>query len=145
MYNEIVVGTDGSELSQKAVDHACRLAKSLGSRLTAVIVTEPWSSMVAGEVAISFPVDEYKKSAARRAANVLASVADTASRAGVVCAGLHVEDQHPAEGILQAAASKKADLIVMGSHGRRGLSRMFLGSEANKVVAMSTVPVLVIR
>ena len=76
---------------------------------------------------------------------LLAGVIEIASKLGVACETLHVKDRHPAEGIVETAKSRGCDLIVMASHGRRGLSRMLLGSQANKVVTHSAVPVLICR
>ena len=68
-----------------------------------------------------------------------------AAEIGVSCETLHVKDRRPAEGIIETAKAKDCDLIVMGSHGRRGISRLVLGSQASEVVSHSTVPVLVCR
>jgi nucleotide-binding universal stress UspA family protein len=76
---------------------------------------------------------------------VLAGVTEAAGRIGVACATLHAEDRFPAEGILDAARTHGCDLIVMASHGRRGLTRLLLGSEAVRVPTHSTVPVLICR
>jgi nucleotide-binding universal stress UspA family protein len=121
------------------------LAKSLGARVTAVTVTEPWIAVVPGEIAITFPIEDYEKGVAAHAAKVLAGVEATAKLAGIICECLHVKDQFPAEGILETANERGCDLIVMASHGRRGLTRLLLGSQANRVVTHSAVPVLICR
>jgi nucleotide-binding universal stress UspA family protein len=145
MYAHILIATDGSEQSVKAVDQGVELAKALGAKVTAIHVTEPWTAAVSGEWAIAFPVEEYEKVASANAKTILQGVADRAAKAGVPCKTLHVRDQYPAEGIVEKAQEQRCDLIVMGSHGRRGLAKLILGSQANRVVAQSAVPVLVCR
>lgn len=145
MYKHLLIATDGSELAQKAVDHGLALAKALGAGVVAVHVTQPWTSVAAGEVAIMLPPENYDRMAADTAQNVLAGVATAAKLEGVPCETLHVKDRPAAEGILEAAAAQEADLIVMASHGRTGLARLLLGSQANEVLHKSTVPVLICR
>ena len=144
MYKHILIATDGSELAGKAVTTGLTLAKALNAKVTAVNATEPWTAMVTGEAAIAFPIEDYEKSAAENAAKLLSEVSATAKKQGVACETVHVND-FPAEGIVATAKSKGCDLIVMSSHGRRGLARMFLGSQATRVLTLSTVPVLVCR
>ena len=145
MYKHILVATDGSELALKAVDQGLALAKALNAKATAITVTEPWTSVVTGEMGMYFPIDAYEKGCTEGAAKILGDASKRADKIGVSCQPLHVKDQFPAEGILEAAKSRGCDLIVMASHGRRGLSRLLLGSQANSVVTHSTVPVLICR
>lgn len=145
MYRHILIATDGSELSQMALHEGLTLAKALGAKATAVYVSEPWNAIAVGDVAIAFPVDEYDKLQAGNAANVFSRVQNIANEMGTVCDTHHVTNYGPAEGILAAAEKLGCDLIVMASHGRRGLSKMLLGSETNKVVTHSHLPVLVCR
>ncbi len=144
MFKHILIATDGSELAHKAVLHGFDMAKSTGAKVTVVTVTEPWTSVVPGEMGMAFPIDEYEKGAADNAGNILALVEHEADAAGIPCETLHIADQFPADGIISAAKDKGCDLIVMASHGRRGISRLLLGSQANQVVVHSTVPVLVV-
>jgi nucleotide-binding universal stress UspA family protein len=145
MYKHILIATDGSELAGKAVDAGLELARLLGARVTAVKASEPWSAMAAtGEAALAFPVDEYEKGAAEDAARVLGAVSAAAKKQGVACETVHVND-FPAEGIIETAKAKGCDLIVMSSHGRRGIARVLLGSQAMRVLTLSTVPVLICR
>jgi nucleotide-binding universal stress UspA family protein len=144
MYKHLLIATDGSELAGKAVATGLQLAKALGAKATAVTVTEAWAAMVPGEGAFVFPVEEYEKAAARNAARILADVAAQAQKLGVPCETVHVTE-FPAEGIILTAKDKGCDLIVMASHGRRGLSRVLLGSQAVRVLTHSTVPVLICR
>jgi nucleotide-binding universal stress UspA family protein len=144
MYKHILIATDGSELAGRAVTAGLELAGTLGAKVTAVTATEPWPAMAGGEPALSFPIEDYERAAAEHAARVLSGVSEAARKAGVACETLHVND-FPAEGIVETAKARGCDLIAMASHGRRGLSKLILGSQASRVLALSTVPVLVCR
>ena len=145
MYKHVLIATDGSELADKAVEHGLQLAKRFEANVTAVMVTEPWSEAVPGEMALGFPAEEYDKCAALRAERILSQVAKDAASARVPCDTIHVKGQFPATGIIETAKNRGCDLIVMASHGRRGVSRLLLGSQANAVVTHSSVPVLICR
>ncbi len=145
MYKHILIATDGAELAQKAVAVGLGLAKILGAKVTAVTVTEPWAAIATGEMALGFPRDQYDKGAAENAAGILTAASEAAKTMGVDCAMVHVKDQFPAEGIIAAAKEKGCDLIVMASHGRRGIAKLLIGSEAIKVLTLSTMPVLICR
>ena len=145
MYKHLLIATDGSELAQKAVDHGLGLAKAVDAKATVVYVTEPWGAVAYGEYAVAYPPGEYEKNAAAVAARVLSAATASASKGGARCETLHVKDQFPAEGIILAAKQQGCDLIVMASHGRRGLTRLLLGSQAVAVVTHSSVPVLICR
>jgi len=145
MYKHILVATDGSDLAGRAVEQGLTLAKTLGSKVTAVTVTEPWTAAVSGEWAVAFPVEEYEKAAAANAKKILDTVSETAARLGVACETVHVKDQFAAEGIVEEAKSRNCDLIVMGSHGRRGFAKFVLGSQATRVLTHSTTPMLICR
>ncbi len=145
MYKNILVATDGSELGRKAVQEGVKLAKSLSAKVVITTVTEPWTAVVPGEMGIAFPIDDYDKGCAAKAAAILAASAEIAKAAGVACETLHIKEQFPADGIIEAAKQRGCDLILMSSHGRRGVSRLLLGSQANNVVTHSTLPVLIIR
>lgn len=145
MYAHILIATDGSELAEKAVEQGLTLAKTVGAKATAVTVTEPWTAAVSGEWAVAFPVEEYEKAAAANAQKVLAHVTETAQRVGVTCETVHVKDQFAAEGIVDEAEKRGCDLIVMASHGRRGFAKFVLGSQANRVLTHSHVPMLICR
>ncbi len=145
MYAHILIATDGSELAQKAVEQGLTLAKALGSKATAITVTEPWTAAVSGEWAVAFPVEEYEKAAAANAHKILARVSEAARRIGIACETVHVKDQFPAEGIVEEAKARGCNLIVMSSHGRRGLAKFVLGSQATRVLTHSTIPMLICR
>jgi nucleotide-binding universal stress UspA family protein len=145
MFEHILIATDGSALAGKAVAAGFELARQLGAQVTVVTVTEPWTAVVAGEGAFGFPVDEYERSTNESATQILSGVSRLARKADVRCTTVHAKDQNPAEGILETAKKSDCHLIVMASHGRRGLERLLLGSQAVKVLTHSTVPVLICR
>jgi nucleotide-binding universal stress UspA family protein len=145
MYKHILIATDGSDLAGKALAQGLALAKALASQVTVVTVTEPWATQVMGEAAIAFPFEEYEKAMSVNAAEILSKAGEAASKAGISCATIHVKERHPAEGILETAKARTCDLIVMASHGRRGVTRLLLGSQANSVITHSTIPVLICR
>ena len=144
MYKHIMIATDGSDLAAKAVTHGIAMAKALGSRVTVLTVKEPARSFVAEGVVV-IPAKEVAEAAERHAETVLAAAADRASTVGVTAARMSVVSDQPWRAIIDAARAKEADLIVMASHGRRGLSAMLLGSETQKVLTHSAIPVLVYR
>jgi nucleotide-binding universal stress UspA family protein len=141
MYKHILIATDGSEFAGKAVRDGLDLARHLNSKVTVVTATEPWEAVVA----LGYPRAEYAKSSAEAAKRILSAVEELAKQSGVTCATVHARNQFPAEGIIATAKDQGCDLIVIASHGRRSLSRLFLGSEARRVLTHSTVPVLICR
>lgn len=144
MFKHILIATDGSELAGKGVLTGLEMAKTLGAKVTIMIAIEPWKSMIVGEAAFSFPIEEYEKAAAETAETVLKSARELAAKFGVPSETLHVTN-FPAEGIVETAEARACDLIVLTSHGRRGLARAVLGSQASRVLTMSKVPVLVCK
>lgn len=147
MYKNILIATDGSDVAEKGVDHGLSLAKALGARVTIITVTEPFP-MAGGEFAYApnaSVMESYESSQQETAKARLAAVEAAADRAGVAVETLHVADAQPAEAILAAAKSRDCDLIAMGSHGRRGLGRLMLGSKTYEVLSHGHIPVLVVR
>ncbi len=149
MYNHILISTDGSDVAQKGVDHGLSLAKMLGSKVTIITVTEPFpynmSAAGVGWIPGANEIALYQEGQAEFAGKILARVKEAATKLGVDAETLHVPDARPAEAILDAAASAGCSLIVMASHGRRGLGRLLLGSQTSEVLAHSPIPVLVVR
>ena len=146
MYTHILLPTDGSALSERAIDHGIALAKALHASVTGVTVSEPLSALAIGAVAIAnVSEDYYGKEIAAAAEKRLDVVRKAAAAAGVVCDLVHVEGTHPYQAIIDTARTKGCDVIVMASHGRRGLSAIVLGSETVKVLTHSTIPVVVCR
>ena len=145
MYKHILVATDGSELADKTVADALALAKTLEARVTAVTVTDIYPTGAYSPIPMPSMIERYEAAAAENARKILASVNAAAAKLGITCEMRHIKDQMPAEGIVAAAGEAACDLIVMASHGRRGVARMLLGSQAQKVVTLSPVSVLVCR
>jgi nucleotide-binding universal stress UspA family protein len=150
MYRNILLPIDGSELALDAARHGIAVAKALGAGVTAVMVTTPWEIAFAREVAIVVPgvlvsESDYVLRTGRTASACLDAVLDEARAAGVAASALHVYHREPWAAILEAARSQGCDLIVMASHGRRGLAELLLGSETVKVLTHGEVPVLVYR
>ena len=147
MYKHILVPTDGSELSVRAITHAVTLAKATGARLTGLFVAPAPTPLVFEGL---LPVDHMQPEAhaalsARAADRYLKVIDKRAAAAGVLYTGFTVTGEFVADATLQQAAKRKCDLIVMASHGRRGLRGLLLGSETQKVLAAAKVPVLVCR
>ena len=101
--------------------------------------------MVVGSATIALPIAEFRAAMDVAAADILSEVSALAKTMGVPCDVLQVREQYPAEGLIEAANAKGADLIVMASHGRRGLSKLLLGSQAIRVLSHCSIPVLICR
>lgn len=145
MYKHILIAFDASELSEKALCQGIDLAKAIGAKVTALYVTMPWSSIAVGEIAVMFPPDEYDKNAAAAAMEQLKLAQVRAKAKDVTCNILHKSDSQPHKAIVGTAEEKGCDLIVMGSHGRRGIAGLLLGSVAMKTLTHVHIPVLVYR
>lgn len=148
MYKHILIATDGSELAAKGLAHGSQLAKSIGASVIVITVTEAWSAMEMAALAQRGSqniIKEFEEASTQTAGRILSAATKLVESHGVAPKTLHITDSHPAEGILQAAKDNGCDLIVMASHGRRGLGRLFLGSQAAEVVSHAEVPVLIVR
>jgi nucleotide-binding universal stress UspA family protein len=147
MYKNLLVATDGSKLSSKAVAHAIGLAKAVGARMTAFYAAPDYPMPAYADGVVYEPVSrkEYAKLAAEDAEKILKDVTAKAAAGGVTCTTTFAIAASPWEGILDAAKKNKCDAIVMASHGRRGVSAMLLGSETQKVLTHSKLPVIVVR
>ena len=145
MFKNILIATDGSDLAAKAVEQGVLFAKEIGAKITAVTVTEPFHAVSVKPSQLEYTPIEYKKHAEAHAAKVLGTVSDAAKAAGVACETVHVEHEHIYQAIIDAAEARRCDLVVMASHGRRGVSAVVLGSETVKVLTHSKIPVLVYR
>jgi nucleotide-binding universal stress UspA family protein len=145
MFKHILIATDGSELAQKAVTHGLALARALDATVTAITVTDIYPTGPYSPIPLPSMIEHYEVAAALGAANILGTVSDAATKLGISCATMHVKDQPPAQGILDAARQNGCDLIVIASHGRRGMARLLLGSQAQNVVTLSALPVLICR
>lgn len=146
MYTHVLVATDGSELSDKALRQGFELARGIGARATVVTVSPTFQMSFSGDpfASIGTP-DEFRRECAAEAQRILGAAREAASKAGVACQGVHVEDDRPYQAIIDTAAKRGCDLIVMASHGRKGVSALLLGSETTKVLTHTRIPVLVCR
>jgi nucleotide-binding universal stress UspA family protein len=147
MYKCILVPTDGSPLSHKAIKEAVQLAKEQKAKVVGFHVVPPYQSRVfADYVPPDFMTPrEYTELVKKKAVKHLDYIKKAAEQAGVAYTGGHTASEFPYMEIVRAAQRHRCDLIFMASHGRRGLSRLLLGSETSKVLAHSTIPVLVHR
>jgi nucleotide-binding universal stress UspA family protein len=148
MFKHILLPTDGSKLSDRAVQRGIEFAKAVKAKVTAVhavpefrmIVEEGFISPMSAELKNRFERDSQE-----HAKKMLAKVQKAAKAAGVKCETVALVSDFPYQQIIETAKKKKCDLIVMASHGRKGLSSLLLGSETAKVLTHSKVPVLVVR
>ena len=145
MYKHILLPTDGSELSARAIDAGVGLAKSLGARLTALNVTPPYYPEGGNPSTFVQQSRAHAERSEATARQALDYPARKASEAGVPCAPLHRVADAPWQEIIKAAGDQGCDLILMASHGRRGVAALLLGSETHKVLTHSKTPVLVVR
>lgn len=145
MYKHILLPVDGSELSLRAADAGIALARQLGAHVHALHVVVPLPAIpFLNDIIVTSDAD-YTDSAEEAGARYLAAVREHAQAAGVACQSSLETDPHPHRAIVAVARREGCDLIVMGSHGWRGLDRLLLGSEAQRVILESDVPVLVNR
>lgn len=149
MYANILLSTDGSDVARKGVEHGIALAKALKAKATVVTVTEPLpidygGGFDSGWVPSQEDIDSFDAACKQRADKVLDQARAMADRSGLSVELLHVPNAHPATAIVDTAKSRGCDLIVMASHGRRGLRKLFLGSQTSEVLVNGSVPVLVV-
>ncbi len=144
MFQRILIPTDGSAITDKAVSTALALAHLAGAEVQVLAVKEPFPYSALSEMQ-PVPPQEFFDAQERIAKGRVQRVIDAAEKAGVVCKAFTVEAYHPWEAIVEQAKTTGCDLIVMASHGRRGVSALLLGSETQKVLTHGTLPVLVVR
>lgn len=145
MFKTILVPTDGSALSDKAIRTAIEFARLTGARLVGVSVAEPYPYSPMSEGAITIDSSDYQEKMLEVAKLNVKKIADAASAANVHCETHVRQSFSPYEEIIDIANLQSCDVVIMASHGRKGLNKLFLGSETQKVLAHSTLPVLVIR
>lgn len=145
MYKHILIPTDGSELSKKALQHGAALAKAVRADLTILTVSAPFQTFVVEPSVVMDSLDQYRQIVSSQSAKYLEAARLIAAEAGVACEILTIEHEHPYRAIIDTAKNKGCDLIVMASHGRQGVSAILLGSVTAKVLVHCTVPVLVYR
>ena len=145
MHKHILIPTDGSDLSEKAIGYGITLAKSVGARVTVVTVTAPFHVFAVLPTMITDTPEQHELHAGEIAEKYLKGARLSAAAVGLTCQTVHVVHEHPYRAIIETAARNSCDLIVMASHGRGGVSAMLLGSETVKVLTHCTIPVLVFR
>jgi nucleotide-binding universal stress UspA family protein len=145
MYKHILLPTDGSPQSKKAIAGAIALAKSIGAQVTGLFAAPPATPIVyRNNLPAGFStMAEHKTAIEKSATTYLGVIEQAAKKAGVPCQVVTVTSDYPADTILATAKKKKCDLIVMATHGRRGISAVLLGSETQRVVTHAEIPVLV--
>jgi nucleotide-binding universal stress UspA family protein len=145
MFNHILIPTDGSTLSEATLDKGLRFAKGLPARVT-VVCAVPELHFFTYETEIPKDVKEKSRQENRgRAEQILARAARSAKEHGVSCETVCATEDQPHAAIIQTAEEKGCDLIMMASHGRKGVRGLLLGSETQKVLTLSKIPVLVYR
>jgi nucleotide-binding universal stress UspA family protein len=149
MYANILMSTDGSDVARKGVEHGLALAKALNAKATVITVTEPLQvdyggGHDSGWIPSPEEFDRFDAASKESAGKVLDDARAIAKRIGTSAEFLHVPNAYPATAIIETAKSRGCDLIVMASHGRRGLRKLLLGSQTSNVLADGSVPVLVV-
>jgi len=144
MFKKILVPTDGSDVAVDATKSAVQLAKSLNAQIVGVNVIDPYPYIGIGD-ASAVGLQAYLTEAKAAAGEALAALRSACEAAGVACVGDTIERNVVYEGIIETADAEGCDLIVMGSHGRRGVKALILGSVAQKVLTHSRVPVLIVK
>lgn len=145
MFKTILVPTDGSALSEKAVGKAIEFARLHGSKVIALSVAEPYPFTSLYEGSAIYDPKQFEGKMQELAEQHVKSVEEMANKAGITCETVVTQSFNPHEEIVNTAKKMGCDAIFMASHGRRGLNRLFLGSETQKVLAHTDLPVLVIR
>ena len=148
MYKHILVATDGSDLARKGLDQGLALAKLLDAKVTILTVSEPLrpeAARAAQLAGVENASSRYDHQVDQMMKERFAFIDDLAREQGITVELTHEIDTSPAEAIVRVAKLSGCDLIVMSSHGRRGVQKMLLGSQTSEVLVKTSVPVLVIR
>jgi len=145
MFKHILVPTDGSKLSEATIHKAVEFAKSIGAKVTGFHVMPQFHVFTYRTEMLEDTREEFARDSQTHAEKYLAVIQEAAKAAGVRCETASITSDQPHEAIIQAAKKRGCDLIMMASHGRKGLQGMLLGSETQKVLTHSRIPVLVYR
>lgn len=146
MYRKILLPTDGSALCDSAAQKGIEFAKFAGAGIVAFHAIPATSYLIYTEAGPSDVLaEQFERDARVRGERLVEALKSRAGEAGVPCETLLLTNDHPWEGIIEAATTAGCDLIFMASHGRRGLSAMLLGSETARVLTHTKVPVMVYR
>lgn len=145
MFRHLLVPTDGSAHAEAMVGRAMAFASRIGARVTGLHVLPEYHVLTYRLTSLQDTKSNFAAEAARHADTFLAALSHAAAQAGVPCDTVTATDDHPWQAIIDCAQQRGCDLIVMSSHGKRGLQAMLIGSETHKVLTHSTIPVLVFR
>lgn len=145
MYKRILLPTDGSDASRRAVLAGVDFARSTGAEVVAMTATPAFHAFTTDAVMLEETPEQYAQSSRERGQRLLDGVAAVAREAGVPCTCVQLVSDNPYEAIIDTAREQHCDLIVMASHGRRGIKGLLLGSETQKVLVHSSIPVMVHR
>ena len=145
MYKHILIATDGSEFSNMAVREGVELARAIDARVSVVTVSPTFHTFTTSPFMATCTPEQYGRECETEAQRCLALAAAAAKSAGVPCDTVHVKRDHPYEAIIDTAGARGCDLVVMASHGHKGVAALVLGSETHKVLTHSKIPVLVCR
>jgi nucleotide-binding universal stress UspA family protein len=145
MYKHILIPTDGSPLAEHAVKQGLTLAKTLNAKVTVLTVVPPFHVIAVEPMMVTDTREQYDKEIVRMEERRLALPREAAKVAGVVYEDVSVVAEHPWAAIVETAKTRGCDLIVMASHGRKGVAALVLGSETTKVLTHTKIPTLVCR
>jgi nucleotide-binding universal stress UspA family protein len=145
MFTTILLPTDGSTLADKAVPTAIEFAKLTGGKIIGIYVVEPLPLTAIADGGVAIDLEIYEEQMQETAQRHIDKLADAARAAGVAFEGVIARSVNPYEEIVKAAIKMNCDIILMASHGRKGLNKFFLGSETQKVLSHTTIPVMVLR
>jgi len=145
MFKHILLPTDGSELSNAAIHNGIQFAKSINAKVTGLSVIIPSHTLTLSPEMLRYNEDKYYDDSRIQAEGYLAAITRAAQEAGVVCDTAYVTAPHAYEAIIKVAEQQGCDLILMASHGRKGVQGLLIGSETAKVLTHTKLPVLVYR
>ncbi|HEY0488234.1 MAG TPA: universal stress protein [Telluria sp.] len=145
MFKHILLPTDGSAASDIAIQHGVQLARDMGAKITGVHVVAPFHTFTYRADMIEDTEEQYEKDSEELARKLLATIERQAQECGVACDLVVARSDDAYQAIIETATGRGCDLIVMASHGRRGVRGLLLGSETQKVLTHSTLPVLIYR
>jgi len=145
MFKHILLPTDGSPLSEVAIKKGMQFARSIGAQVTGLHVIDPFHLFSTSEEMLTDSKEQYEQDSRAQARSALAVVYAVAKENGVSCDCISETNSHPYAVIVETAEKRGCDLIMMASHGRRGVQALLLGSETTKVLTHSKIPVLVLR
>jgi nucleotide-binding universal stress UspA family protein len=145
MFQHILIPTDGSDLSNLAVHSGVQFAKETNAKITGLTVTRPYTYYGMETAHMIGSIEQYSSECDTQARRILSTLKEEANKAGVLCELVHRSSDHPYEEIIKTAQDKHCDVIFLASHGRRGVGALILGSETQKVLTHTKIPVLVYR